>query len=105
MHHRPCSLEDGDAAEALGKLFRGINAVGLDDGGGGAKQTSRFAGMRREDPVLATHAAGGDKVQRIGIDDQRLARSHRSREDRLRPRVLAESRSHGDQVDFLEERA
>ena len=93
------ALQHHDRPPLLGRLARGGCSVCVDRVGGLAGQASELARMRSQDSVLAQLAFGalrvGQRIQPVGVDDQRASRVQRQVDDQPPGgAVAAQARSH-----------
>ena len=72
---------------------RRAEAVALHGSVRRAEQARRLARMRRQDPVSRDCGVSGEQIQRVRVDDERLAGRQRRREDFHCPRRLAQARA------------
>ena len=80
-----CALQDDRAAITQNEGVKRGQPVCLHGLGSAREKPARLPRMRREDPVIAPLRCEAEKIERVGIDDERLVAGQNPVERGLRP--------------------
>ena len=95
-HQRTAALKNDSATVTLLQSFKGAEPITLDSRRRPAEQTSGFARVRSQYPVISPDSLARHQIQRICIQDHRQRGGQNGSQQALGPVILAKTRAESD---------